>query len=253
MTESPKLYRRLVDALLQRFENGEFKAGDRLPTERELADAYEISRTTVREAVVALEMLGIVEMRRGSGIYFLGPTVVATTADDLDVGAFELMEARRAYESETAAIAAQRMTPEIIADLERLMEQMEGANGLEREKADEQFHLAIAHATGNGAMIAVVAALWDMRRRSPLARTMLGRALGPDAHARAHEHAEVVQALRAGDSQAARAAMRHHLDAVIEHILLMTESDEIEAARTRSRKLRERILGATAVALLQTP
>lgn len=244
MKKSDKLYRRVCDGVLQRLAAGEFDVGARLPAERELAETYAVSRATVREAMVALEMLGIVDMRKGSGIYVVGRARSEEESDRLDIGAFELMEARRLYEVETAAVAASRIGAEDLAQLDALIGTMQDEDEARGEQADRDFHLLIAEATGNSAMVAIIAELWSMRERCDLARTILQRARGSGLAPRVREHRVIVDALRAGDPHAAREAMRTHLDAVIEHLLASTESEVIEAARVRTAGLRHRMFGA---------
>lgn len=247
MEKSDKLYRRVTDGILQRLAQGEFPVGSRLPTERELAETYTISRTTVREAMVALEMMGVVEMRKGSGIYVASLRMPGEGAETLDVGAFELLEARRSVEAEVAALAALRIDDERLDELDALVATMADADAdiAASERADRDFHLAIAGATGNGAFLAVVTDLWAMRDRCDLARTIHQRARGGGEMLRVAEHRAIVAALRARDAEAARLAMRQHLDAVLEHLLARTESEEIEAVRQRNANLRERIFART--------
>ncbi len=244
MSKPEKLYRRVSDGVLRQLASGDFAIGSRLPSERELAEANDVSRATVREAMVALEMMGVVEMRKGSGIYVLGlgtPEVQET----LDVGAFELLEARRSFEAEVAALAASRIDDDALAELEGLILAMAEPDVTISEPADRDFHIVIAAATGNSAMAAVVADLWMMRERCDLARTIHARALGGGEELRVIEHRAILDALRAHDPEAARTAMRNHLDAVIEHLLARTESEEMEAVRQRNATLRKRILGQT--------
>ncbi|MEN2787262.1 FadR/GntR family transcriptional regulator [Sphingomonas qilianensis] len=231
----------MIDGVVEQLAAGRFAIGSRLPTERELAESYATSRATVREAMVALEMMGVVEMRKGSGIYVASLRMPGAQAEALDVGAFELLEARRSIEAEVAAVAARRIDSDALRELDALLEAMTDPDITISERADRDFHLVIAAATGNSAMIAVVTDLWAMRDRCELARTIHQRARGGGELLRVEEHRAVLAALRAGDADAARNAMRRHLDAVIEHLLAKTEHDEVAAVRLRNASLRERI------------
>jgi DNA-binding FadR family transcriptional regulator len=246
MIAQEKLYRRISDAILARLATGEFPVGSRLPTERKLADAYGVSRASVREAVVALEMIGVLELRKGSGIY-----VVSLGTDQevetLDIGAFELLEARRGIESEVAALAAVRRSDHDLDELKRLIAVMRDPDVSISEQADRDFHFTLAGATGNRAMTSVVTDLWAMRERCLLARTIHQRARGGGEDRRAAEHDAVFAAVEARDADAARAAMRVHLEAVIEHLLVMTESEEFEAVRRRIASQRSHIFGRDAL------
>lgn len=245
MNGTEKLYRRISDGILSRLAAGEFPVGSRLPTERKLADAYGVSRASVREAIVALEMIGVLELRKGSGIYVMS-LGTNKEVEKLDIGAFELLEARRGIESEVAALAALRRTDGDLAELERLTSMMSDPDIAVSERADRDFHFALASATGNRAMGSVVADLWAMRERCLLARTIHQRARGGGEDRRVVEHRAILTAIRARDADAARVAMRHHLEAVIEHLLEMTENEEFEEVRRRIASRRLHILGSEA-------
>lgn len=238
---SDKLYRLICDSVLASLHAGEVTVGDRLPTEREFAERFNVGRTTVREAMVALELLGVVEMRKGSGIYVLDTPKAGPSFSDLDIGAFELMEARRLVEGETAALAAVSITDSDLVALSDLLSQMHNPNELEAEIADRAFHQLIAQATGNSVITVLTSFLWDLRDQSDLARNILSRARGLGYEARIFEHEQILDALRAHDPNAARLAMRTHLDRVIQHLLTMTESDALEAARAQSQEFRHRV------------
>ncbi|UIJ47303.1 FadR family transcriptional regulator [Sphingomonas cannabina] len=237
-----KLYRAVCDSVLSWIRQGRHPKGDRLPTERELAELHGVSRTTVREAMVALEMAGVVEIRKGSGIYVVGLDRVWAPLPELDIGAFELIEARRLFEGEAAALAAVSISDTFLAELERLLEAMHDPDSLKAEAADREFHLTIARATGNSVIQRTVESLWDMRDRSPLARNILTRARHCGFNSRISEHEEILAALRRRDSRAARKTMRSHLERVIDHLLQVTENDAVEAAREQSAELRNRLL-----------
>jgi GntR family transcriptional repressor for pyruvate dehydrogenase complex len=237
-----KLYRRIADAIAAEIEAGKFALGDRLPTERELAEQFGVSRPTLREAMIALEMLGMIEARHGMGIYVTRTQLPVTASSfDFEVGAFELIEARRLFEGESAALAAALIEEPQLAELERLLAAMASPDELEGETADREFHLVIARATGNGAIIATVENLWDLRDRSPLARNILIRARGGGLQPRIDEHRRVLEALRAHDPAAARQAMRDHLERVIDHLLHATETEAREQAENESRARRSEI------------
>lgn len=241
MQQPEKLYRRVIDYAVSQIGAGTFPAGTRLPAERELAETLAVSRTTVREAMVALELMGVVEIRKGSGIHVRGLSAPVSLGAALDVGAFELLEARRTIEAEVAALAAMRISDEEIAKLEALLDEMTDDDLSISERADRDFHFCIAGATGNAAMVSVVTDLWRMRERCPLARTIHQRARGGGELLRVAEHRDMLDALRCRDAEGARAAMRRHLDAVIDHLLEKTESEEVAAVRQRKADLRARI------------
>ena len=238
-----RLYRRVADELVEAIRNGTYAVGDKLPAERELAETFEVSRPTVREAMIALEIYGVVEIRHGSGIYVIEPEVNGNSGEpnsprDLDVGAFELIEARIIIEGETAAVAAAAVTDADIAALEAMIERMVSGNEAECEQADREFHDYLAGITDNGALIDTINHLWDLRTRSPLASQIMTRAQGGGREARIDEHRRIVRALASRDPSAARAAMRHHLEQVREYLLVATETAEMETLRQKLRDKR---------------
>ena len=246
MAVNGKLYRRIADSLAEAIEAGEYKLGDRLPTERELAEQFGVSRPTLREAMIALEMLGLIEARHGLGIYVTG-NKRPLSAPDFEIGAFELIEARRLIEGEAAALAATTIDDEQIADLERLLVLMADEDELQGEDADRDFHMTIARATGNGAFIATVENLWELRNRSALARNVLTRARGLGLEPRIVEHRRVLDALKARDPAAARQAMRDHLERVIEHLLRATEMEAVQKAQQETSARRSAIAKRVAI------
>ena len=228
-----KLYQQVAASVAEAIQRGDFQPGQRIPSERELADEYKVSRPTVREAMIALEVIGIVRSRHGSGIFVVDNPPLDTPMIGLDIGAFELTEARRLFEGEAAALAAVSITDEEIAALEALIGDMERENeqNVSGEHADREFHLAIARATRNSAVVDVVESLWDARSRSPLCQHMLDRARSVGVMPRIDEHQTILAALRERDPKAAREAMRDHLARVIDGLLKATESDAFERAR----------------------
>lgn len=234
-----RIYKHLARRILAEIIAGKYPVGSRLPAERELALIYEVSRPTVREAVIALEVKGIVEVRIGSGAY------VVRLPDENDqlgshLSAFELTEARALIEAEAAALAAALATDEEIEEIAALVEAIarEDRNPAGAEAADRAFHLAIARAARNGALLGAVTSLWDMRETSAEAALLHEKARSANIMPVVDEHTAVVSALRARDPEAARAAMRGHLASVLEALLFATEGGEgQEERRNRLRSV----------------
>lgn len=237
---SPKLYQRVANSIVKEIRSGKYPRGERLPPERELAEEFGVSRPTVREAMIALEIRGIVEARRGSGIYVVEGAPAETSSTEQDIGPFEVTEARRLFEGESAALAAAIITDEEIAKLEGLLAILEANTTSEvGERADRDFHIAIAEATRNSAIASVIETLWDMRYKSPMCMKMFDRARDAGVQPRFDDHSQILKALKARDPQAARSAMRSHLDRVINSMLTATETDAIERARSEFAAKRE--------------
>ena len=125
--EPRRLYRQVADQLRQLIDSGEFAVGNRLPTERELAAQLGVSRPTVREALIALEVDGRVRIRVGSGIYVLAPQEPTTIAAPAVAGSFEILAARALFEGAIAEQAAQIASPADLAGIDATLARMKGA------------------------------------------------------------------------------------------------------------------------------
>ncbi len=241
---NPRLYDRVAKDVAAKIANGEFAVGDRLPSERELALAYGVSRPTVREAIIALELDGLVEVRKGVGVFVIARTPRGGEAAVTDVGPFELLEARRAIEGEACALAASRVQDEDLEELNALLREINhGSDIIAREDADQRFHLRIAEITGNSAMYAAVEMLWVARARSPQYRLLTDKAHEAGVVPGEDEHAKILDALRSRDVAKARAAMRSHITRVLDSLLKATEVHELEQARARIDEQRRKFAG----------
>ena len=240
-----RLYERVAKGVAAKIADGEFAVGERLPSERELALAYGVSRPTVREAVFALELDGIVEVRKGIGVFAVARSPRGGEAGATDMGPFELLEARRAFEGEACAVAASRIRDKDVEDLERLLLEIDySGDVLAAEDADRRFHLRIAEITGNSAMHAVVEMLWEARERSPQYRFLTDKAHEAHVVPRDDEHAKILDALRSRDPARARAAMRSHITGVVDSLLKATEVHELEQAKARVDEQRRKFAGS---------
>jgi DNA-binding FadR family transcriptional regulator len=235
MSELRRLYEQVAHKIATGIRAGKYLVGQRLPSERELAQVFEISRPTVREAIIALELDGLVEVRLGSGVYVKNRNPPAGSAAAKDIGPFELLEARRAIEGEVCAVAASRITDEEIEKLERLLVEMRADNQQNEivmsEDADRRFHELIAVATQNSALYSAVKMLWDTRSRSPQTHLMDDRVRARGMKPSISAHAAIVRALKRRDADAARKAMHKHLTRVLEGLLERTEVREIQKVR----------------------
>jgi GntR family transcriptional repressor for pyruvate dehydrogenase complex len=218
-----RIYEEVVGQLYRLIEAGKLKAGDRLPSERELAETFRVSRSSVREAIKTLENEGLVVSRPGSGTFITAvdiEAIIQPLASLLSRGKdalIELFEVRRLVEPSVAALAAERATP---ADLVRLKEicaaqERQIRQGTSAVQSDAAFHLAIGQATQNAALQRLVASLVDMLQ--PMREKSLqtpGR-----AHKSLASHREILVAIERHDPEQARQAMQRHIEAV-EHNLL---------------------------------
>ena len=242
-----RLYQDLARALLEELAAGRYPVGTRLPAERDLALRFDVSRPTVREAIIALEVQGLVEVRIGSGAY-VKRLPGEEDSPGFNVTAFELTEARLLFEGEAAALAATQVSDADIAEIEVLVERIaaenQDPNGT--DNADREFHLAIARATRNIAVYNAIERLWDLRASSPEAALLHEKARHANVKPVVEEHTAILDALRARDPNAARAAMRTHLSAVLEALLFATEERALAEARRATQAKRDRYARATA-------
>ena len=214
--ETSRLYRQIADQLRHLIESGEFPVGSRLPSERELAEKLGVSRPSVREALIALEVEGRVRIRMGSGVYVVDPPAQAIArlwAGRQPDGPFEVLKARELIESAICSEAVSLVEPADIAALDMILEQM-AAPGLDSEglvALDRSFHVALAGILRNGVLVRCVGDLFD-QRISPYFRQLARYFESPDSWRRAvAEHRAIRDALARGDGTAAREAMRRHL------------------------------------------
>jgi DNA-binding FadR family transcriptional regulator len=228
-SDTRKLYQRVAETLAEAIAAGRYAVGSRLPAERDLAIEFEVSRPTIREAMIALEMRGMVEARNKSGVYVMDNAAGHGRLGDLDVGAFELIEARTMIEGEAAALAAVAIDDATIARLRELVDAMTlEADQRGKVDVDREFHLLIAHASGNGLVRSMIESLWDLRERSPMCVHMFAQARRNGVAPREDEHRLIVEALAARDSKAARQTMRNHLVQVTEDLLEATKLESIQ-------------------------
>jgi GntR family uxuAB operon transcriptional repressor len=203
----------------------------RMPSERELAEDLGVSRPVVREALIALEMRGLVEVRGRSGIVVRPPSGEPSPFDapigDIGPGPFELLEARLAVEASAAALAAEKATPYDIAHLQECIARMEQESDVQllHEKGDREFHMTIARMTGNEIIVSIVQTLWEMRDDSAMWRKLHEHIHAPSVRALwIGDHHAVLAAMKLRNADAAYKAMSRHIRNVIEELLAADEA-----------------------------
>lgn len=218
--EPQRLYRQIAEQLRSAMAQGEFEPGSRLPAERDLARQLGVSRPSVREALIALEVEGWVEVRTGSGIYVRPSHQRSRTraprngnGTETDWGPLELLRARALVEGEVAALAARHARKAQVGAMGEALARMreEVAAGVAPAEGDAAFHAAIADACGNEVLSDTVRNYWSARHGPLFER--LGDWFETPASwgAAVTEHAAVLDAIRAHDAEAAREAMQQHL------------------------------------------
>ncbi|HBF30205.1 FadR/GntR family transcriptional regulator [Rhizobium sp.] len=214
--ETRRLYQQVADQIRQFILDGDYGAGTRLPSERDLAQQLGVSRPSLREALIALEIDGTVEIRMGSGVYVAierenqsGVTLAFGESPS------ELMQARIVIEGSTTLLAASRIQQAALANLRSLIEGMrtEITEGRRPLELDRQFHLLIVAQSGNSVLERIVGSLFD-ERYSPLAERLQDRTESQQSWiAAVEEHEAILAALEAHDPLLSQAAMQTHLDA----------------------------------------
>lgn len=236
-----RLYQQVVEEINKLIDSGDYPPGSRLPPERDLAERFSVSRLTIREAIIALEVMNKVRVKTGSGVYVKEPSSHHASTSAHDVGPFELTQARAVIEGEAAAIAASMITPEQLAELEKTLYLMaeENADGdLTAAAADRQFHLIISQATNNSALLMTIKRLWEIRETSTPVKRAYEGVCKLDGKNRLDEHRAIFDALKARDADGARKAMHRHFARLIEALLHVSEAQAIEAARQEAQKSR---------------
>lgn len=235
--QSIPLYEQVAGMIETQIIGGEFRVGDRLPTEYELASNYRVSRGVIREAMKVLKEKGWVETRSGRGTIVIDNVTrgVRSSFDvavrmDPDSGWGHLIEIRRMIEPEIAALAAERATPEQISQMRQAVEQMDHAvtanpvNVEEFLDADFNFHMTLAAATGNPLVMMIIHPVVKLMREQQAFHVsqIKGGAMRSQ-----NKHHSIIDAIENRDSGAARANMSSHITQVREDILSVANPEKI--------------------------
>ncbi len=221
--ETRRLYRQIVDQIIRLIESGEYAPGSKLPPERALAAQLQVSRPSVREALIALEVEGWVDIRGGTGIFVLprkdSESRKTSAADEEPpaplpaVGPIELLDARDLVEPDVAALAARNATAAVVATLSDILGDMVccASDDPRHMMHDHRFHATLAAATGNAALYQLTETLWAMRL-APLYVQLQNHFHNEAVWQQAIlEHREIFDAVRKRDAKEARIAMRRHI------------------------------------------
>lgn len=212
--DPPRLYRQVADQLRRLIDSGEYAVGARLPTERELAEQFGLSRPTVREALIALEVEGRIRIRVGSGIYVratAGKSVPQVREDD--EGPFELLRAREFIEGAIAAEAALSASEEDVRKLDDVLIRMRTSSHPSAETIglDREFHTGVAGILRNAVLGRIVGEMFDQRLNPYFERLSSYFENDRSWRTATEEHVAVLDAIAAHDPERAKAAMQEHL------------------------------------------
>lgn len=226
----PRLYEQVVQRLREHVADSGLRAGDRLPPERELAERLGVSRASVKQAIVVLEVQGLVEVRHGGGTYLRRESLEIEPVDELVARKRRLpdvLDAREALETKLAELAARRRTDADLAELDAALADMrrEVADGRLGLDGDRRFHAAVT-AAAHSALLAdfmrtIAGEIAESRGESLRQPGRPSRSLA--------QHERIAEAIRAGDARAAVTAMRRHLRTVSRVRLLDWDPDAEES------------------------
>ena len=224
-------YQEVAEALKQEMIEEGLTVGTRMRTERRIAEDFSVSRSVVREAIIMLEIEGLVSVRKGSGTYIERLPDAAESNGDIrpDIGPFELLQARQLLESNIAAFAATMVTK---ADITRMQEALDmEIKAIEAGEpdydGDEWFHRLIAEATQNGVLVDMVAEMWRLRKGNKIWDGLHAR-IFDESYRRQwlDDHQAILTALNQRDPGKARDAMWTHLENVRNTLLVLSDVED---------------------------
>lgn len=236
-------YARISTLLKERIAAGEFVIGARLPPDRELTVYYDVSRPTMREALIALEVEGVVSIRPGSGVYVISRHPRLGNTLNIEVDLLEILQARRVMESEASALATTQLSAmqlkNITYHIDDIRKFHEADDVVGLKHAHRQFHQSIAEASGNVAVTSAIATLWNIRPYDSQIEmfTSTLRILANDKDFSYYNG--IVDSLRSGNPDNARIEMRNAYTIIIDLILDAMESKAIDSARKHIKSKRD--------------
>ena len=225
-SRSERRYQQIAEALAGQISNGDYREGQRIKAERELAAEHSVSRTTVREALLALEIMGYVDIRIGAGVYVLPRHRWSSAADaqsqaEPETGPHEILDVRRALEARSAYLAAEHANPKQIGTLRETVDLMAGSVGNLSvfDRADEAFHLAIAEMSNNTLLKEYTVDLWSRGRGALWSRWYEPTRSAANRRRVVEDHRQILGAIKRGRPMAAMTAMHAHIDILVNRFL----------------------------------
>ena len=225
--QTKKVYMHIVEQIQDLIKEGKLKPGVKLPSEHTLAEKFGTSRPSVREALTALEILGITESRGGKGNFIrdnFSSSLYEQRFKELqeEESPFELLEARKAVETEVAGLAAEKATPEDIREIEEVLDRMKNAlNDNPRVmEFDREFHIAIAKAAHNSILFQMMNYLADgLKEKLWVNLNEKSWSIPGRPQKYLEEHAKILNAIKNKDSKNASKRMSNHLTGVEKELL----------------------------------
>ena len=226
-----RLFWQVVDKIEKLIDKGAYPPGSRIPPERELAESFKVSRPTIREAIIALEVRGHVEVKNGSGVYVTEKS--AQRLRKLNLSAFELTQARALIEGEAAALAATKITQEELEQLNQTLIDMK--EDRKSNEADRLFHQIISNATRNSAITLSIQNLWELRDTNVNVKSAYADICSKQSgETRIREHRAIYDALKDSNSADARTAMHLHFNRLIHALFDASEAKALEEIRRKT-------------------
>ncbi len=227
-SRQPRLYQQLATKIKQDMLHP-LEIGSKLPTEREISEHYNVSRTVVREAIIMLELENLVEVKKGSGIYVINTSSMGGASLASQIGPFEHLQARQIMESNIAKLAAVQITKNDVLQIQEILTTEK--NNLNQSKiddsGDEQFHLALAQATQNSAFVEMVQNFWKWRDYSPMWKKLNAYTYNIDHRKKwLVDHQKIFDAVYQKKPSEAHDAMWQHIENVKNILIELSDSDE---------------------------
>ncbi len=227
--QARRVYAQIVNQIVDLIRKGEFPNGTRLPPERDLAEQLGVSRASLREALSALQILGLVETRPGQGSFVCAGKVPSLLQFDTswlyeeEESPFAILQARKTVEPYIAALAAHQRSEESLKRLDEILDSVE-ADPYDHTiftEGDRKFHKAIAEATGNPVLVSMMSIVHELMGHKLWLTLMMSSTLATKGRVQEAlaEHRKVYEAIKAQDEKAAAARMREHLESVERHML----------------------------------
>ena len=238
-----RAYEDIVDQIRKLIEKGRLRQGDQLPVEKELSETFKVSRLTVREAILSLETMNLVDRRQGNGTYVIasseealvGPlaAVLVQEKDSL----LDVFAVREIIEPEIARLAAKNGKPEQVADLVRIVEAQERELAKGSNMSNARFHRVLAKMSRNKVMERLLFALLGI-----LAEAGEKYAQTEERRQKSlHGHRQVLAAIQEGSQEAAGQAMRRHLSAVQDVLFKRTREASGNKKANNVKSVRSRV------------
>lgn len=224
--KNTKVYEQVIEQIKYMIVSGSLKRGDKLPPERDLVEQLQVSRTSLREALRALQIIGLIECRQGEGNY-IKESFEATLFEPLSMmfmlegsNPVEILEVRRIIEVETAALAAKKITNEQLFELKRIVDELRVTNDEKiNSKIDKDLHYKIAYASGNFLVVNMLMAVSSLMDNFIKDARAIILTKGDNKAILNEHHENIYKALSEHNPAEAAYAMRKHLEFIHKHIV----------------------------------